>query len=353
MSGFNIDYFSEREDMCMFFLLFVVVIAIVIANVRIVREKHCYIIERLGKYHATWNSGIHVKVPFIDQIVMKLSLKEQVLDFPPQPVITKDNVTVQIDSVVYAYIFDPKNYTYGVENPISGLQNLTATTLRNIIGDMELDETLTSRELINGKMQEILDRVTDPWGLKVKAVEIKNINPPREIEEAMTTQMRAERERRQAVLEAQAHQESVVTRAEGDKKARILDAEAVRESQIILANAQAEQIRIVNEAECRAAEKLRAIGAVDVITKLRSIDAMKDIADGQATKIFLPSDVSDSFKSAAVFGEMLQPAKSSGAKRTSMSDACCDGQVSHVTERIVKEKTERQSYVGEKSSGSK
>lgn len=323
------------------FVLFIVVIAIVIANVRIVREKHCYIIERLGKYHKTWHSGIHVKIPLIDQIVMKLSLKEQVLDFPPQPVITKDNVTVQIDSVVYAYIFDPKKYTYGVENPLSGLQNLTATTLRNIIGEMELDETLTSRESINGKMQTILDRVTDPWGLKVKAVEIKNINPPREIEEAMTTQMRAERERRQAVLEAQAHQESVVTRAEGDKKARILDAEAIRESQIILARAKAEQIRIVNEAECKAAENLRAIGAVDVITKLRSIDAMKDIADGQATKIFLPSDVTASFTSAAVFGEMIQSTKPGISKRVSVTDDCCDKQMSAVTERLSKDYVEK------------
>lgn len=288
-----------------FLVIIVLLIVIVALNVRIVPEKRCCVIERLGKYQTTWNSGIHVKIPLIDKIVKNISLKEQVLDFPPQPVITKDNVTVQIDSVVYAYVFDPKLYTYGVENPMMGLQNMTATTLRNIIGDMELDETLTSRESINQQMQAILDEVTDPWGLKVKAVEIKNINPPQEIEEVMTTQMRAERERRQTMLEAQAHKESVVARAEGDKQAKILAAEAMKESQLILAAADAEKIRVINEAEVAAANRLREAGVGDVVIKLRSIEALKDVSDGQATKIVVPSDITDSLGAAAAFGAAM------------------------------------------------
>lgn len=287
-------------------ILLILIGALFVSNVCIVKEKHCYVIERLGKYQTTWHSGIHVKMPFIDRIVGKLSLKEQVLDFPPQPVITKDNVTMQIDSVVYAYIFDAKMYAYGVENPLVGLQNMTATTLRNIIGDMELDQTLTSREEINAKMQLVLDKATDPWGLKVKAVEIKNINPPQEIEDVMTKQMRAERERRQTVLEAKAHQEAVVARAEGDKQAKILDAQGIKESQIILAEGEAERIRIVNQAEVAAASNLRNAGAADVVMKMKNIEALKDVSDGQATKIFIPSDMTQSLGTAAVFGEALR-----------------------------------------------
>lgn len=212
---------------------------LIFANIRIVPQGDAFVIEHLGQYKSTWNAGIHFKVPIIERISKRVSLKEQVLDFPPQPVITKDNVTMMIDSVVFCYVFDPKLYTYGVENPIAGLQNLSATTLRNIIGEMELDQTLTSRDEINGKMQMILDSATDPWGIKVTRVEIKNIQPPKEIEEVMTKQMRAERERRQTVLEAQAHQEAVVARAEGDKKAKILAAEAERDAQIALAQGRA------------------------------------------------------------------------------------------------------------------
>lgn len=288
------------------FLLGVFLLIVVLFNIRIVSEKHCYVIERLGRYHTTWDSGLHVKVPLIDRIVAKLSLKEQVLDFPPQPVITKDNVTMQIDSVVYARIFEPKLYAYGVENPMSGLQNLTATTLRNIIGDMELDQTLTSRDEINRQMQIVLDKATDAWGIKVTRVEIKNINPPTEIEEAMSKQMRAERERRQTVLEAQAHKESVVSRAEGDKQALILQAEAKRDAEIALAKGQAEAIRIINEAEVIAARRLKEEGAADVVMKMKSIDALKDVSDGQATKIFIPNQLSDTLSLAAVFGEALQ-----------------------------------------------
>lgn len=229
----------------MIIALVVIILVLVLPNVRIVPQQAVYVIERLGKYQASWEAGIHVKIPILDRIVKKISLKEQVLDFPPQPVITKDNVTMRIDSVVFAKVFDPKLYTYGVEDPIFGLQNLSATTLRNIIGDMELDQTLTSRDEINGRLQTILDEATDAWGLKVTRVELKNITPPKEIEDVMTTQMRAERERRQTVLEAQAHQESVVSRAEGDKKAKILAAEAEKEAQIALAEGRAKSIELV------------------------------------------------------------------------------------------------------------
>ena len=211
--------------MFIFIILLIVAIALLITNVRIVSQAGCMVVERLGQYHETWEAGIHVKIPFIDRIVSKISLKEQVLDFPPQNVITKDNVTMTIDSVVYARIFDAKKYTYGVENPVIGLQNLTATTLRNVIGEMELDATLFSRTEINEKMKIILDKATDEWGIKVTRVEIKNINPPEEIAEAMSKQMKAERDRRETVLQAQAHKESVVAMAEGDKNAKVLAAE--------------------------------------------------------------------------------------------------------------------------------
>ena len=236
-------------------ILLVLILILFFTNVRIVPQAKAYVIERLGKYKTTWEAGLRVKMPLIDRVAKIVSLKEQVLDFPPQPVITKDNVVMQIDSVVFCKVFDPALFTYGVENPMSGLQNLSATTLRSIIGEMELDQTLTSREEINGKMQAVLDDATDQWGIKVTRVEIKNINPPREIEEVMTKQMRAERERRQTVLEAQAHQEAVVSRAEGDKKAKILSAEAERDAQIALAEGKAKSIRLVYEAEAAGIEK--------------------------------------------------------------------------------------------------
>ena len=230
-------------------VILIIVILVAAANIRVVPQANAYVIEYLGKFKCVWEAGLHIKAPFVERIVKKVSLKEQVLDFEPQPVITKDNVTMQIDSVVFARVFDPRLYTYGVESPIAGLQNLSATTLRNIIGDMELDQTLTSRDTINARMQSILDEATDPWGIKVTRVEIKNINPPKEIEEVMTKQMRAERERRQTVLEATAHQEAVVSRAEGDKKAKILSAEAERDAQIALAEGRAKSIALVYEAE--------------------------------------------------------------------------------------------------------
>ena len=227
------------------------------------------------------------------------------LDFPPQPVITKDNVTMRIDSVVFAKVFDPKLYTYGVEDPIFGLQNLSATTLRNIIGDMELDQTLTSRDEINGRLQTILDEATDAWGLKVTRVELKNITPPKEIEDVMTTQMRAERERRQTVLEAQAHQESVVSRAEGDKKAKILAAEAEKEAQIALAEGRARSIELVYQAEAEGLKMLNEASPNGNVLKLKGIEALKEISDGQATKIYMPTDIMDSVASLGVAGEAL------------------------------------------------
>lgn len=294
----------------MFFILLVLFIVFIVLNIHVVPQAHCFVIERLGVYHKTWDAGIHVLVPIIDHISRKISLKEQVLDFPPQSVITKDNVTMNIDSVVYARVFDPKKYTYGVENPIVGLQNLTATTLRSVIGEMDLDETLSSREQINSKMRVILDEATDEWGLQVTRVEVKNINPPREIEEVMTKQMRAERERRQTVLEAQAHQESVVARAKGDKEAKVLAAEAERDARIAMAEGQAEAIRKVYEAEAKGLQTLLDAGLdPEIMVRLKSIDAMKDIADGQATKVFVPNDIAASLSAFGSIGEVMDTAK--------------------------------------------
>lgn len=286
-------------------ILITLILFLLFFHIRIVPQASVYIVERLGKYHATWNAGFHVLIPIIDHVVKKISLKEQVLDFPPQPVITKDNVTMQIDSVVFGKVFNPHDYTYGVENPIAGIQNLAATTLRNIIGEMELDTTLTSRDEINSRMQGILDEATDPWGLKVTRVEIKNIQPPREIEEVMTKQMRAERERRQTILEAQAHKEAVVSRAEGDKQAKILAAEAEKEARIALAEGEAQSIRLTYEAEAAGIRMLNESGISDPVLKLRGIEALKDVADGRATKIFIPSDIADTISAIGAAGEAL------------------------------------------------
>ena len=305
----------------MFFVIVILVIIIVfLANqIRIVPQQACYIIERLGKYSTTWEAGLHVKVPVIDKIVKKISIKEQVYDFPPQDVITKDNVTISIDSVVYASVFDPKLYTYGIEKPITGLQNLTATTLRSIIGAMELDQTLSSRADINRQMQDVLDEATDEWGIKVSRVEVKNIKPPKEIEEVMTKQMRAERERRQTVLEAQAHKESVVSRAEGDKQAKLLDAEAERDAKIALAKGQAEAIRLVYEAEAEGLRRLAESGVNENILRLKSIEAMKDVAD--ATKIFIPNNLAEGVGPATIAGEAFWGATKEPKKEFSNAEA--------------------------------
>ena len=300
---------AERRQSIMGTIITVVIILLIIAllvtNIRIVPQEHAYIIERLGKFKSVWYAGLHLKIPFIDRIANKISLKEQVFDFPPQPVITKDNVSVKVDSVVFSKVFDPQKYTYGVENPIAGLQNLSATTLRSIIGGMELDTTLSSRESINAQMEAILDEATDPWGIKVTRVELKNIDPPKEIEEVMTKQMRAERERRQTVLEAQAHQESVVSRAEGDKKAKVLAAEAEKEARIALAQGEAESIRLVYQAQADGLEKLREAHIDESVLRLKGLEALRDVADGRATKIYMPTDITKAVATLGVAAEAL------------------------------------------------
>ena len=255
-------------------ILLLIIILVLLANIRVVPQANAYVLERLGKYKATWDAGLHFKVPLIERVIRKVSLKEQVLDFPPQQVITKDNISMAVDSVVYCYVFDPKLFVYGAENPILGLQNLAATTLRNIIGEMELDQTLTSRDQINAKLENILDEATDAWGIKVTRVELKNIQPPAEIVEIMSKQMRAERERRQTVLEAQAHKEAVVSRAEGDKQAKILAAEAERDAQIALAQGRARSIELVYEAEAEGLKRLNAAQVSDSVLRLKGIEAL-------------------------------------------------------------------------------
>ena len=264
---------------------------LIIANIRVVSQSQAQIVERLGGYHSTWTVGLHVKVPFIDKIVSKMSLKEKVFDFPPQPVITKDNVTMMIDTVVYFQITDPKLYTYGVEKPINALENLSATTLRNIIGELELDESLTSRDVINTKMRSILDEATDPWGIKVNRVEVKNIEPPQAIREAMEKQMKAERERREQILIAEGHKQSAILEAEGKKQAMILEAEAEKEAAIQKAKGEAEAIREVQEAKAAGLKMLKEAGMDEKVIKLRSLEAFEAAANGQATKIIIPSEI--------------------------------------------------------------
>ena len=313
-----------------------ILLVIVVLNVRIVPQEHAYIIERLGKFKTVWYAGIHVKIPFFDQIVNKISLKEQVFDFPPQPVITKDNVSVKVDSVVFSKVFDPQKYTYGVENPIAGLQNLSATTLRSIIGGMELDTTLSSREAINTQMEAILDEATDPWGIKVNRVELKNIDPPKEIEEVMTKQMRAERERRRTVLEAQAHQESVVSRAEGDKKAKVLAAEAEKEAKIALAQGEAESIRLVYEAQADGLEKLKEARIDEGVLRLKGLEALRDVADGRATKIYMPTDITKAVSTLGIVAESLGIGDASSIDTSTkpapakVEDPCVDEETSAV-----------------------
>lgn len=286
------------------FLIVIIVIAVwVLAScVRIVPQAYAVILERLGAYQATWSTGIHFKVPFIERVARKVNLKEQVVDFPPQPVITKDNVTMRIDTVVFFQITDPKLFTYGVENPIMAIENLTATTLRNIIGDMELDQTLTSRETINTKMRASLDVATDPWGIKVNRVELKNILPPAQIVDAMEKQMKAERERREAILKAEGEKKSLILVAEGKKQSAILDAEAEKQAAILKAEAEkekmireaegeAEAIRKVQTANAESIRLIREAGADQAVLALKSFEAMTKVADGKATKIIIPSDM--------------------------------------------------------------
>ena len=284
-------------------VIIVVLVLIILAScINIVPQANAYIIERLGAYIGTWSVGIHFKVPFLDRVVRRVNLKEQVMDFPPQPVITKDNVTMQIDTVVFFQITDPKLFTYGVENPIMAIENLTATTLRNIIGDLELDETLTSRETINSKMRTILDIATDEWGIKVNRVELKNIMPPKAIQDAMEKQMKAERERREAILRAEGEKKSTILVAEGEKESVILEAEASKQAAILKAEAekqkrikeaegQAEAIRTVQKATAEGIEFIKNAGADDAVLTLKSLEAFAKAADGKATKIIIPSDL--------------------------------------------------------------
>jgi len=272
-------------------LLVVILIYLVASNIRIVPQANAYVIERLGAYNGTWQVGLHIKIPLIDKIARKVSLKEHVIDFPPQPVITKDNVTMEIDTVIYFQITDPKLYTYGVANPMSAIENLTATTLRNIIGDLELDQTLTSREHINTKIRIILDEATDPWGIKINRVEVKNIIPPKDIQTAMEKQMRAERERREAILRAEGEKKSAVLIAEGKKEAVILEAEAAKESAIREAEGQSTAIRMVQQANADSIRMLVEAGPTKEIIAIKSLESFVKAADGQATKIIIPSEI--------------------------------------------------------------
>ena len=275
---------------------------IIVSNIAVVQQSRAYVIERLGAFHSVWGVGLHIKVPFIDRIARRVSLKEQVLDYPPQPVITKDNVTMQIDTVVYFQITDPKLYAYGVEQPMAAMETLTATTLRNIIGDLELDQTLTSRDVVNTKMRAILDEATDPWGIKVNRVELKNILPPADIQSSMEKQMKAERDRRQAILQAEGQKksailiaegekESAILRASAEKEAAILKAEAERQAAILKAEGEAEAIRQVQQALADSLAMLNEKAPNDSVLKLKSIEAMEKVANGQATKIIIPSEM--------------------------------------------------------------
>ena len=271
--------------------LAVIVLLIIVSNIHIVQQSRAYVIERLGAFSKVWQVGIHVKVPFIERVAKKVSLKEQVLDYPPQPVITKDNVTMQIDTVVYYQITDPKLYTYGVERPMMAMETLTATTLRNIIGDLELDQTLTSRDVINTKMRAILDEATDPWGIKVNRVELKNILPPQDIQNSMEKQMKAERDRRQAILQAEGTKRSQILVAEGEKESAILRADAEKQSAILRAQGQAEAILAVQKATAEAMQMLNDACPNDQVIKLKALEAMQKVADGKATKIIIPSEL--------------------------------------------------------------
>ena len=272
-------------------ILAVAVLILIISNVHIVQQSKAYVIERLGAFSTVWEVGLHLKVPFIERVVKKISLKEQVLDYPPQPVITKDNVTMQIDTVLYFQITDPKLYTYGVEHPMSAIENLTATTLRNIIGDLELDQTLTSRDVINTKMRAILDEATDPWGIKVNRVELKNIVPPQDIQSSMEKQMKAERDRRQAILQAEGAKRSAILVAEGEKEAAILRADAEKQAAVLKAEGEAAAILEVQKALADSMRMLNEAAPNDQVIKLKALEAMQKVADGKATKIIIPSEI--------------------------------------------------------------
>ena len=272
-------------------ILVILILAVIVSCIQIVQQSKAYVIERLGAFHSVWGVGMHFKLPFIERVVKKVSLKEQVADFDPQPVITKDNVTMQIDTVIYFQITDPKLYTYGEEYPMSAIENLTATTLRNIIGELELDQSLTSRDTINAKMRSILDEATDPWGIKVNRVELKNILPPREIQNAMEKQMKAERERRESILQAEGEKASKVLIAEGEKQSTLLRADAAKQAKIMAAEAEAESILKVQQAMADSMRMLNENAPNDQVIKLKALEALEKVADGKATKLIIPSEI--------------------------------------------------------------
>ena len=272
-------------------ILIILVLLVLAKNIVIVQQSRAYVVERLGAFQAVWGVGIHLKIPFIERVARKVSLKEQIADFPPQPVITKDNVTIQVDTVLFFQITDPKLYAYGVEHPMAAIENLTATTLRNLIGDLELDQSLTSRDIINAKMRVILDEATDPWGIKVNRVELKNIMPPREIQDAMEKQMKAERERREAILQAEGQKQSQILVAEGEKQSLVLRAEAAKEAKLLEAEAQAQAILKVQQAQADALKLLNEAAPNEQVVKLKSLEAFQAAANGKATKIIIPSEI--------------------------------------------------------------
>ena len=308
--------------------LLVIVIAIIVLNIKIVPQAHEFVIEFLGKYKTTWSAGFHIKIPLLERISKRVTLKEQVLDSPPQPVITKDNVTMQIDTVIYYAVYDAKLYAYGAVNPISALSNLAATTLRNIVGELELDGTLTSRDTINAKMTEILDEATDKWGIKVNRVELKNIIPPAEIQNAMEKQMKAERDRRETLLQAEGHKAAAVTRAEGDKQALILAAEGERDARIARAEGEAKAIYLAKKAEADGLRALKEAGVDAAVLELKKYEALVSVSNGKASKIIIPSDVVEMTKSNVVFsetsglGDTTKEAPEERPKRK--TDPCCD-----------------------------
>ena len=309
-------------------IIIFLVLILIFANIRIVPQATEYVIERLGKYRHTWGAGIHVKIPIIDRIAKKITLKEQVLDSAPQPVITKDNVTMQIDTVVYFRIFDSKAYTYGVVNPINAMENLTATTLRNIVGELELDGTLTSRDTINGRMTETLDEATDQWGIKVTRVELKNIIPPAEIQQAMEKQMKAERDRRQTLLQAEGHKAAAITRAEGDKQATILAAEGERDARIARAEGEAKAIFLAKKAEAEGLQLLKDVGVDASVLELKKYEALVNMSNGTAAKLIIPTDAVNAVKNNVIFSESTglgDNTKSAPKKKVEVKeDPCCD-----------------------------
>lgn len=296
------------------YIALAIILIILIRNIRIVQQAHAFVIERMGAYSTTWGVGLHIKIPFLEKVVKNVSLKEQVVDFPPQPVITRDNVTMQIDTVIFYEITDPKLYTYGVENPMVAIENLTATTLRNIIGELELDQTLTSRDIINVKMRTILDEATDPWGIKINRVELKNIMPPKEIQNAMEKQMKAERERREAILRAEGDKKSAILEAEGERESAILRADAKKQAAILEAEGQAEAIIKVQNATAEGIRRLNEAGASEAVIKLRALEAFSAAANGKATKIIIPSEIQGLAGLATSLKEVLNDPQQPSAK---------------------------------------